>query len=425
MKYLYLLIAFSLLLSCNSEENKKITNTADYNQFLVSEKPKTTSKYFDLWNSKIKPDSIQLTSFGVVAGQYESYFKATGDIAYLKKAETTLEKAVEIAATGKAGYRRALARNYISQHRFKEALALAQNAREIGGGRTETQSLLFDVHMELGNYSLAKKYLDSITDLSNFGYFIRAAKWNDHNGDLATTINYMEQAKMKAEKNKNKTLMLWSYTNLADYYGHAGRIKDSYEHFLKSLALDSQNAYAKKGIAWIVFSYEKNPKEALRILDAITKNYDTPDYYLLKAEIAEFTGDKAAQLANFDEYLLRVKNPKYGDMYNAYNIKLYLNQIHQSKKALELAKREVENRPTPASYNFLAYSYLKLGNKEKALTIVKDHIEGKTFEPAILYCSAEIYKANGDLSKMNTIKKELLGAVYELGPNMKSKIDSL
>ena len=146
---------------------------------------------------------------------------------------------------------------------------------------------------------------------------------------------------------------------------------------------------------------------------------------MLKAEIAEFTGDKAAQLANFDEYLLRVKNPKYGDMYNAYNIKLYLNQIHQSKKALELAKREVENRPTPASYNFLAYSYLKLGNKEKALTIVKDHIEGKTFEPAILYCSAEIYKANGDLSKMNTIKKELLGAVYELGPNMKSKIDSL
>ena len=425
MKYLFLSLALLLLFSCNTKEDSKITNKADYEQFLVSEKPKTTSKYFDLWNSKIKPDSIQLTSFGIVAGQYDSYFKATGDIDYLKKAEQALEKAVEIAATGRSGYRRALARNYISQHRFKEALELAESAREIGAGLTETQSLLFDVHMELGNYNLAKIYLDSITNVSNFGYLIRAAKWNDHNGDLTSTINYMEQAKKEAEKYKSKSLMLWSYTNLADYYGHAGRIKDSYEHYLKSLALDSQNAYAKKGIAWIVFSYENNPKEALRILDSVTKNHDTPDYYLLKAEIAEYMNNKKEQLSYLDEYLISVKNPKYGDMYNAYNINLYLNKIHQLNKALELAKREVENRPTPASYNFLAYSYLKLGEKDKALEIVKNHIEGKTFEPSILYCTAEIYKANGIISKTKELKEELLSAVYELGPNMKNKIESL
>lgn len=425
MKYLFLAIPLLLLCSCNINENKNITNKADYEQFLVSEKPKTTSKYFELWNAKIKPDSIQLTSFGIVAGQYDAYFKATGEIEYLKKAEKALEKAVAIAATGRSGYRRALARNYISQHRFKEALQLAESAREIGAGLTETQSLLFDVHMELGNYELAKSYLDSITDLSNFGYLIRAAKWNDHKGDLSATINYMEQAKEKAEKYKSESLMLWSYTNLADYYGHAGRIKDSYAYYLNSLALDHQNAYAKKGIAWIVFSYEKNPKEALRILEAITKNHQTPDYYLLKAEIAEYNKDKQEQLSNIDAYLISVKNSNYGDMYNAYTINLYLNKIHHLNKALTLAKREVENRPTPASYNFLAYSYLKLGEKEKALEIVKKHIAGKTFEPSILYTTAEIYKANGDVVKADKLKQELLGAVYELGPNMKNKIESL
>ena len=420
MKYILPLIAFLFLLSCHTDQKDKITNSEEYNPYLVSETPKTTSKYFDLWNSKIKPDSIQLTSFGIVAGQYDAYFKATGDIAYLKKSEKALEKAV-----GRAEYRRSLARNYISQHRFKEALVQAEIAFALGAGLKDTQSLLFDIHMELGNYELAKTYLDRIKEEANFEFLIRAAKWNDHKGDLVSTINYMEQAKAKAEKTYSKPLLVWTYTNLADYYGHAGKIKESYTYYLKSLELDHQNAYAKKGIAWIVFSHENNPKEALRILDSVTKNYDAPDYYLLKAEIAEYMGNEEEQSINLDAYIQRVNNPNYGDMYNAYNIDLYINQTGQLEKALELSKREVANRPTPESYNFLAYSYFKLNDKEKALKLVEKYIEGQTFEPAILINAAEIYKANGYSAKSKQLKQELLGALYELGPNAKSKIESL
>ena len=425
MKFSSLTIIFLVVLSCNSKENSLITKAEDYNAYLPSKAPKTTSKYFELWNAKIKPDSIQITSFGIVAGQYEAYFKATGDISYLKKSEQALEKAVAIAATGRAGYRRALARNYIAQHRFKEALVQAKEARAIGSGLRDTQNLLFDVHMELGNYTLAQNYLDSITDITNFDFLIRAAKWNDYKGDLATTINYMEQAKDKAEKTYTKALILWSYTNLADYYGHAGRLSDSYKYYLKSLALDAENAYAKKGIAWIVFSHEKNPKEALRILDSVTKNYHAPDYYLLKAEIAAYMDNTEMKLLNIDEYIKSVKNTSYGEMYNGYTINLHLEETKQWDKALELAKREVNNRPTPESYHFLASSYLKLGQKKKALAIVTEHIEGKSYEPALLFTCAEIYKANGLTKKANALKTELLGAVYELGPSSKEKIESL
>jgi len=66
-------------------------------------------------------------------------------------AEKALNKAVEIAAIGKSGYYRALARNYISQHWFKEALELAKSSRAMGSGLQESRKLLFDVHMELGN----------------------------------------------------------------------------------------------------------------------------------------------------------------------------------------------------------------------------------------------------------------------------------
>jgi tetratricopeptide (TPR) repeat protein len=414
-----------LVFSCSQKTEKQITSAQDYDQYLISSPAKTTSKYFELWNSKIKPDSMQLTSFSVVGGEYNRYFQQTGNIDYLKKSELALKKAVDIAAIGKPSLQRALARNYISQHRFKEAMTLAEASYLKGNGLKQTQSLLFDVHMELGNYDIAEKYLDSLENTNDFTFLIRKAKWQDYKGYLEDTIAYMELAKYKAEGMKNQSLVLWSYTNLADYYGHAGRIEDSYQHYLKSLEIDPKNAYAKKGIAWIVFSHEKNPKEALRILESVTQEYGAPDYHLLKAEIAKYMGNDLKNAANLDHYANTVKNPNYGAMYNAHNVELYLTETEQYTMALTLAKKEVSNRPTPESYSMLAASYLKLGEKEKALSIVKEQIEGKTFEPAILLRAAEVYKANGMIGKVSALKKELLDAAYELGPIVQNEITRL
>lgn len=425
MRYITTLLLLLFLAACHTDSDNQITNKKDYDQYLVSTPPKTSSKYFELWNGKIRPDSSQLMSFGIVGGEYNRYFQNTGDIKYLKKAEKVLKKAADIANVSRAGMYRALARNYISQHRFREAKQWADSAQAVGSSPDQTQGLMFDVHMELGNYDTAQKYLDSLKNMEDYGYLIRLAKWNDHKGNLDTTIRFMEKARDKAEASQNNGLMLWSYTNLADYYGHAGRIEDSYNHFLKALQIDPENAYAKKGIAWIVFSYEKKPKESMRILDSVTQYYKSPAFFLLKSEIAEYMGDDMKSTANLDKYYRLVQNKAYGDMYNAYNISLYLNETEQYGKALKLAEREVANRPTPASYSFLAYSYLKKGEAQKARGIVEEYIEGKTNEPAILLRSAEIYKATGSTERVEQLKEELLGAAYELGPVTEKEIAQL
>ncbi len=419
MKYVFFTILLILLFSCGEGE-QQITDSKDYNSFLAAEPIATNSKYFDLWNSKIRPDSMQLGSFGIVAGEYNRYFEATGDVQFLKKAEQSLERAIEIAAIGKAGYLRSLARNYISQHRFREALKLAKEAKDIGSGLYETEALLFDIHMELGNYIDAKKYLDLIENPTNFGYLIRAAKWNDHLGDLDTAIHLMELAKLKVEEGNNSGLQIWVYTNLADYYGHAGKINASYQHYLKSLQLDPQNAHAKKGIAWIVFSHERNAKEALRILNAVTEHYNAPDYQLLKAEIAAYMGKDLEEKKYLDSYYAMVQNIAYGEMYNVQNAYLYLEETQQYDLAISIAEREVENRPTPQSYSLLAYSWLKKGEKDKALEITEKHVNGRTFEPQVLLQNTEIYRQIGNLEKANALKSELTEAVYELGPSFEN-----
>ena len=420
-----LILLGALCMHCAPEKSAQVTVVEDYNPFLMDQKIDTVSKAFNLWNGKITKDSTELMSFGRVAAAYTSFFKQSGNITFLKKAEACLSKAVAIANINKEGYLRSLARNYISQHRFKEALDLAERATALGGGKKKSHALLFDVHMELGNYGKAKNYLDSITAPSDFGYLIRVAKWNDYKGDLATTIRLMEKALQKAEASKNRDLMVWAYSNIADYYGHAGELQMSYDHYLKTLELDPTNAYAKKGIAWIVFSHERNGVEAMRILNSITAYHKAPDNFLLGLEIADFLGDKSAAAHYMDRYANAVSDPNYGVMYNAYNVPLWIANNEKPEKYLDVALLEVENRPTPEAYGLLASAYLASGQQEKAQDLVATYIDGKTFEPAVLMTAAQVYKANKLYEKVRPLKEELAGAIYELGPGAMTTINSL
>ncbi|MGS2726912.1 tetratricopeptide repeat protein [Psychroserpens sp. BH13MA-6] len=429
-KYIFVYVVFVAVLftNCNHTDNFQVTNTDDYNAYLMASNQETldlASQNERFWSKKLEAAPNQFPYIGKLAATYTSYFSATGDITYLKKAEEELLKVNEITHYNNPSYLKSLAYNYISQHKFKEALEHLEKAEALGERIQETRKMLFDVHLELGNYDKAQAYLNTFENFSDFDYLIRLAKWSDHKGNLDAAIKYMEQAMAIAESSNLKDLKQWSYTNIADFYGHAGAIEKSYAHFLKALELDPNDAYAKKGIAWIVYSHEKNPKEALRILNTVTETYQAPDYYLLKAEIADYMGNQELQEEQLNLYKKAVKNKAYGAMYNAYNVLLYTDENMALDQAITIAKSEVAHRPTPQSYDLLAWAYFNNGNIEKAIEIVDAHVINKTYEPATLYHIAEIYKADGRTNDVKPLKKELLASLYELGPTMEAKINQL
>ena len=424
------ILVFTVLFifACDTKKQKQITNTSDYNKYLHVDGNKSldfANKEIDFWQAKYDAAPNQKSYLGIIAAKYATLFDYTGDIKNLYKTEELLTQSNEANNYSRVATIRSLGRNYIAQHRFKEALALANKALAIGEGRKETQKLLFDVQMELGNYAAAESNLNALKDMNDYDYLIRLAKWNDHKGDLKTAITFMEKARDIAEKEDNKTLKIWSYSNLGDFYGHAGRIQESYDSYLKTLAIDPNYSYALKGIAWIVFSHERNTKEAKRIVEAIEITHNTPDFYLLKSQIAQFEGNNAAALENRNEYFAMLASNNYGAMYNKYNTLIYADAKETAAKALEIAKIEVDHRPTPDSYDLLAWSYLNMGQNGKALEIAKKYVVGKSFEPKVQYHLAMIYKSNNENEKVAPIKEELLASIYELGPNLEKKVDQL
>lgn len=412
---IFVMLAF---VSCDQNE-EKVTQPEDYQKYLEVDSKTAVEKLLEdrnFWQQRLEESPEQFPYLVQLATSQSRLFEVTGEIEYLIQAEKNLLAANDKTGYRTAGYLKSLARNYISQHRFKEALDLLDKAERSGEKINGTHKMLFDVHMELGNYEKAEAYLQKIEDRSDFDFLLRYAKWSDHNGDLGTAITYMQKATEKAEFSGIKNLMEWSYTNLADFYGHNGEIEKSYKYYLKALELDPNNAYAKKGIAWIVYSSERNPREALRILNAVSEQHKSPDYYLLKAEIAEYVNDEPLKKQNLESFMAAASNENYGVMYNSTSAILFAEELMAVDQALSLAQEEIENRPTPQSYDLLAWSFYNRGDYKEALQIAERYIVDQTYEPEALFHLAKIYKATGNDKKARSLKKELLDSAYELGP---------
>jgi tetratricopeptide (TPR) repeat protein len=425
--YIYFFGLMVLISSCGTESAREpITDPDDYNKYLSTSEKTTFNEAvneIEFWSKRLRPDSSGVGDLGPLAGAYTSLFNATGDASYLENAETLYRKAMTISANNKDIYARGLARTYISQHRFKEALAVLQQSYKGVSSKRATEFMLFDVLMELGKYEEAETFLKKLQNTSDYNYLIRKAKWSDHLGDMANAINYLESAKDIAESRDSKGLKIWTYSNLADFYGHDGRIKDAYRNYLKTLELQPDNVYAKKGIAWITYVYERDSAEAARILDSVMVNHKAPDYYLMLADMAENDENYTLSDQYTNKFVELARSKSYAAMYNTYLIEILAE--NNPEVALGLAETEVNNRPAPETYSLLAYACLKTKDKERALKIIDSEVRYKTFDPMADYFAAEVYKANGRMKEVKELKKNLKEAAFELGPVLSKKIEKL
>jgi tetratricopeptide (TPR) repeat protein len=281
--------------------------------------------------------------------------------------------------------------------------------------------LQFDASMELGKYNQAYKSLASLKDRSAFDYLIRKAKWEDHRGNLDGAVALMEQAFEKI-KDKKKSLYCWTLSNLADMYGHAGRIDESYNAYLNVLEKDPVNLYCLKGIAWIAYAHDNNTAEAKRILQYILTQTVMPDLKLLLAQIAETEGNKSEKQKLLNEFVATVTQPGYGDMYNKYLIEIYAEDLNDHDKAFSLAEKELKNRFTPETCDWMAWTYYNKGEIEKALEYSRSYVYKMTFEPAAAMHTAFIYAANGKTKEARAMLNECLESSFELGPVSVKKI---
>jgi len=410
-----------LLFMLNACSNKKIINPQDYNAVLSD--TKRTEKQVEkinaeisFWQNRLAKDTGSFVDMLQIASNHIKRFKTIGSVEDLHIADSLYAVCLQRVKNSDPEIYFSVSQNAITQHRFNDAWENLLLADSIGVNPYVLCLFRFDAAVELGLYQQASANIQKLTDKNNFDYLIRKAKLEDHKGDLDNAIKLMEQALKDAETKDKKQLILWAKSNLADMYGHAGRVKDSYKYYLDVLKTDSNYLYALKGIAWIAYSHDHDTKEAKRIINYILSQTNMPDLNLMLAEIEEWEGNKDEKKKNIDKFLSEVEKPVYGNMYNKYLINIYTEDRQEYDKALAIAEIEVSNRPTTETYSWLAWVHFKMGDKQKAYELVKKYVLGKDFEPGSQLHAAYILKAQGETSKAKKLMSDCLESSFELGP---------
>jgi tetratricopeptide (TPR) repeat protein len=423
MKYTALIILSILLFNCR-EEKKVVVNRTDYEMYLTSSPNQALAKVneeLSFWKNRLAESPNSKTNLLRIAGLYSGRFQLNGEVEDLHRSDSIYNLILASTTLGKDNIYRSLAANNITKHEFRQARTNLQEALAIGDGKASSYLMLVDVNLELGDYPGAEHILKSFTNKKSFAYLIRDAKIKDHQGDLDSAIILMEHAVDRIKE--NKSLFTWTMSNLGDMYGHASRISESYQAYLEVLKQDPDYDHALKGIAWIAFVHDRNTQEAKRILNFIDTRKATPDMHLMLAEIAEVENDAREKKKQLELFTNEARNSKYGGMYNTYLAKLEAEEFSNPQTAISIAEQEIQNRPTPLSYDLLAWGLFHKGEYREALEIANKNVLNRTYEPVALYHMAMIYKSNGLEKEARNYFEQASESSFELGPTISKRIE--
>lgn len=368
------------------------------------------------WSNRLTAKADDNNAKIKLASLYSKRFQYSGSINDVLKSDSLYTVANQLQKHFSSGIYRSLAANCVTQHRFQQADKYLDTALQMGDDKYLTALQRFDVKLELGQYKQAEQLLNSLPRKNNFDYYTRASKLEDHKGNAEASIRFMEQAYADVIESKNEHLLLWVKTNLADMYGHNNRVAEAYKLYNEVLATDPAYYHAWKGIAWIAFSHDKNTRLAKNILYWLQAHHPIPDYDLMLSEIAAYENDHQEKNIRLALFIDQVTQPIYGDMYNKYLFAIMSDERNDAANALQIARKEIMNRPTPQSYNLLAWSLYRNGQVEEATRMINSRVLNKTFEPDALYHIGIIYKQAGNTKLAKQYLNEALQSSFELGP---------
>jgi hypothetical protein len=427
MKYLFITILSTFFFfSCSKKS--KVSNHNDYKVFLNTKNYETKKQHLAneeaFWKNKLAIDAGNVVFLQKYAQSLLSTFEIVGDVNVLPKADSLLLLASEKLKNTEATIFYKLAQNAIKQHQFKKAKSYLLETNKLAENAYTKNLLLFDVNMELGDYTSAFDNLTILkSDTNNFNYLIRASKYQDHLGNADATLQYMETAYNSIMKTNNIGLQSWVCTNLADMYGHNNYIDRAYHLYIKALQIDTFNLHALKGIASIEFNHDLNTTSAKNLYSFIKNQTQMPDVYLDLADIADYEGNEAISKSLKEKFIANIaSNKNYGNMYNVYLINLYSNDLNKPAQALEIANNEILNRATPETYGWLAYAHFKNNNTSISHQLYKNYVYNKTHEPNQAFLGYQIFK-NKDATFTKNCKLVCMDSKFELGVNNMKQIN--
>jgi tetratricopeptide (TPR) repeat protein len=423
MKYfIYLCLAASILTSCKN--NSRIVDKSFVDSLIghysLPAQVKDNETDMQFWKKRIDPKQPRQVNESKYASTLITRFHQFGDISDVKDAESIYRGINKTYNQTLASPFVALTSSAMLQHHFIQADTLLQKAKMIGVDGFTANTLSFDVNFELGRYADAVFYLNQLKRGKDYSYYFRRSKYDHLTGNIDSAISGMRKAAALAKQ--NNVLKSIALSNAGDLYIHSGDLEKAAGLYKECIRLNGVDFHSMMGLGWIILVHDKNDTLAERIFKFVRSKNKLPDPLFKLYQMAQGRGDKELEKKYAEQFISKATDTIYGKMYNKYVIEIYTGILHDPAKAETLAKNELNNRATPQTYAWYAYTLFENNKKDEAYKVFQQHVSGQPLEGLELYYVGKMMKGMGKGYNANEFFKAADKNKYDLSPDMEKDL---
>lgn len=360
---------------------------------------------------KVAQDPDDQFNYDRLGVAYIQKARETGDVTYYNLAATSLEKslALESKAPEAAPPAKHLATVYYAEHRFTEALALAQKALALNPLDNTPYALIGDAESEMGDYDKAWASYARLSDpqdrqstLSGMQYLAqsRESVKSFLTGNSKAAIEHMQSAvQLSVDARMPMESIAWSQFSLGEACLQVGDLAGARAAYSESLKTYPEYHRALAGLAK-VSAAEGKLQDAIELYKRAIAVIPLPAYAAALGDVYAKAGNSAEAKKQYDlvEYIARL-NAFNQSVYNRELAVFYADHDVNLPQALALARKEFEIRHDIYTWDALAWALDKNGQSVQAAAAMKDALHLDTQDPLILFHAGMIYQHLGENAK--------------------------
>ncbi len=357
-------------------------------------------------------DSIGASDRAMLATLYLQRSRQTGNYTDVLRAESLARRSIELRLAHNDYTYATLASALLSEHRFVEARAAAQQLIRLEPQEPSYRAMLGEIDLELGNYRDADSAFVSVRrGKTTLGSWPRLARWAELRGDTAVARRLFYGAMHAADSLDGlpREQAAWFRLRVGDFEMRLGHL-DAAEHaLLAGLAIspdDHRVLAALARLAWLRSEWR----------DAIAYGDRSVETALDPATLG-IIGDAWAALGDHgkaEDYYRTMEvsvSQQPGAYHRAWSLFL-LDHNRRVDDVVAAARTELESRRDVYGYDLLAWALYRQGRFAEADRMMAGALGRGTQDATLFYHAGAIARAAGDRGRART----WLGRAFSLNP---------
>lgn len=321
--------------------------------------------------------------------------RKTGDLAFLDGAAKAARASLSaVPASQNPGGLVNFAVAEFESHHFREALALAQQARAIDSQNSGALATMGDAELEIGDYTQAENLYGKLQEQEPApAVEARISRLTELKGDNQKAIALLEDA--VEEQNTE-----WYHIRIGEIFFRTGQFDEAEQEYKQAQKLAPDHFLVMEHLAEL-HAARGQFAQAIALYEQVVSRVPRPDYFQALGDVYLYMGKPAEAKPWYDKALAGyLKSVEQGNAHYYHHLAgLYSDALDNPAEALRWARKDLEVRHSVYAHDSLAWAYYKNGDYGKAAEEATQAMSLGTKDAHLLYHASMIFSRAGKLEQ--------------------------